>query len=422
MKRKISRIAVWAMLSWTSLSFGFAQGRLQQDGETQYKRSSLYSLLLAHPDAKYSKQIDYVYLSLPPADKYEDHNMNVRRISAPGTKQVAPDAITRFCEVNHVARRLVAKWFDRDADGNFDLNLIARRGNYNASEMDVQQARMSKRGLSLLSDAGEQLIGNTFVIVNDIVYVDKEKQAKTASLILSIIGAAANAASAASGSSEGAAVGDGLASLAFLGAVIADNLGGFTVKVRTHLLQLDWNDSIADTFYSDYWVDKNTPEEERAARRRMFDQSPLFGLRYIGYYDVKSEKTVLKGVNTPEDVITKVCARGLDKAIVGLQQKYEAFKVKTPVMEVRDGKVIAKIGMKEGLTAATKFEVLQQVEKDGKTVYRRVGTVAPEKKLIWDNRFMAAEEQAAGSELTATTFKTLTGGPFYPGMLIRQLK
>lgn len=422
MKRKVFHIVVWTILCSASFSFVAGQGRLQQDGEVQYKRSSLYSILLAHPDAKYSKQIDYVYLSLPAADKYEDHNMNVRRVSASGTKQIAPEAITNFCEVNHVARRLVAKWFNRDAEGNFNVDLIARRGNYNASEMDVQRARMSKRGLSLLSDAGEQLIGNTFVIVNDIVYVDKEKQAKTASLILGIIGAAANAAGAASGSSNGASVGEGLASLAFLGAVIADNLGGFTVKVRTHLLQLDWNDSIAEVFYSDYWVDKDMPEAERAARRDLFERSALFNLRYIGYYDVKSEKTVLKGVNTPEDVITKVCARSLDKAIVGLQKKYEVFKVKTPVLEVQDGKVLAKIGMKEGLTPATKFEVLQPVEKDGKTVYRRVGTISPEKKQIWDNRFMAAEEQAAGSELSATTFKTLAGGPFYPGMLIRQLK
>lgn len=410
MKRKILHLIGWTLFSST---FVFGQGRLQQDGEVQYKRSSLYSILLSHPNAKYSKQIDYVYLSLPPVDKYEDHNMNVRRVSASGTQYIAADSIRNFCEANHIARRLVAKWFNRDTMGNFDVNLIARRGNYNASEMDVQQAKMSKRGLSLLSDAGEQLIGNTFVIVNDIVYVDKEKQAQTASLVfMRILEVAVDAANPM----------DELASLAALGAVIADNLGGFTVKVRTHLLQLDWNNTVADAFYSDYWVDKNTPEEERAARRLLFEQSSLFKLRYVGYYDVKSGKTVLKGVNTPEDVITKVCARSLDKAIVGLQKKYEVFKVKTPVLEVNDGKILAKIGMKEGLTPATKFEVLQMVEKDGKTVYRRVGKIAPEKKQIWDNRFMAAEEQAVGSELSATTFKTLTGGPFYPGMLIRQLK
>lgn len=399
------------------LSFVCGQNRMQQNGDVQYRRSSLYSLLLSHSQAKYANQIDYVYLSLPPSDKYEDHNMNVRRLTVQNKQYVPVQDIVSFFDGNRVARRLVAKWFNRDSAGNFDVSLVAHRGNYNASEMDVQMARMSKRGLALLSDAGEELIGNTFVTVNDIVYVDKEKQAKTAALILAMIGAAANAVASSSGN-DGSALGD----LALLGAVIADNLGGFTVKVRTHLFRLNWDDTIAARFYADYWVDKNTPEQERISRRRLFEQSDLFSLNYIGYYDVKSEKTVLKDWSTPEDVISKVCARALDKAIVGLQKKYEPFKVKTPVLEVVDGKVMAKIGMKEGLTKSSKFEVLQQVEKEGRTIYRRIGKVAPEKKKIWDNRFMAAEEQSAGSNLGFTTFKAKSGGAFYPGMLLRQLK
>lgn len=399
------------------LSFVCGQNCMQQDGDVQYRRSSLYSLLLSHSQAKYANQIDYVYLSLPPSDKYEDHDMNVRMVSVQDKQYTPVQDIVSFFDRNRVARRLVAKWFNRDPAGNFDVSLVAHRGNYNASEMDVQMARMSKRGLALLSDAGEELIGNTFVTVNDIVYVDKEKQAKTAALILAMISAAANAAAEASGD-DGSALGD----LALLGAVIADNLGGFTVKVRTHLFRLNWDDTIAARFYADYWVDKNTPEQERIRRRRLFEQSDMFSLNYIGYYDVKSEKTVLKDWHTPEDVISKVCARALDKAIVGLQKKYEPFKVKTPVLEVVDGKVMAKIGMKEGLTKSSKFEVLQQVEKEGRTVYRRIGKVVPEKKKIWDNRFMAAEEQSAGSDLGFTTFKTKSGGAFYPGMLLRQLK
>lgn len=422
MMNRFLGILIWVLFP---LSFAGGQNRMQQNGDIQYRRSSLYSLLLSHSQAKYANQIDYVYLSLPPSDKYEDHNMNVRMVSVQDKQYIPVQDIVSFFDRNRVARRLVAKWFNRDPAGNFDVSLVAHRGNYNASEMDVQMAGMSKRGLALLSDAGEELIGNTFVTVNDIVYVDKEKQAKTAALVLAMIGTAVNAMASSSSSSsssssenEGSALGD----LALLGAVIADNLGGFTVKVRTHLFRLNWDDTIAARFYADYWVDKNTPEQERIRRRRLFEQSDLFSLNYIGYYDVKSEKTVLKDWHTPEDVISKVCARALDKAIVGLQKKYEPFKVKTPVLEVVDGKVMAKIGMKEGLTKSSKFEVLQQVEKEGRTVYRRIGKVSPEKKKIWDNRFMAAEEQSAGSDLGFTTFKTKSGGAFYPGMLLRQLK
>ena len=400
-----------------------AQHRLADGAETQYRRSSLYSFLIAHPQAKYASQIDYVYLGLPTPDKYEDHNLNVRRVEALSARAVQPYEITAFLQGNQVARRLVAKWFNRDADGVFNVDLVADRGNYNASEMDVVEARMTKRGLAMLSDAGEELIGNTFVTVNDIVYIDKEQRAQLASAILQIVAQAALVATAAADDDDTEAIAGAIAGSAALGSIIADNLAGFKVKVTTHLYQLVWNDSIANLFYSDYWVDENTPEAERLRRKALFDQSDLFTLKYLGKYKVKSEKTVMKGVHSNEDIIRKVCARAMDRNIVGLQKKFEAFKVKTPVIAVENGRVVAKVGKKEGLKPSTKFEVLQPVEReDGRMVYRRVGVVKPQKGQIWDNRYMAFEEQSDGSDLTATTFRTVSGVGFVPGMLIRQLK
>lgn len=400
-----------------------AQHRLADGAETQYRRSSLYSFLIAHPQAKYASQIDYVYLGLPTPDKYEDHNLNVRRVEALSARAVQPYEITAFLQGNQVARRLVAKWFNRDADGVFNVDLVADRGNYNASEMDVVEARMTKRGLAMLSDAGEELIGNTFVTVNDIVYIDKEQRAQLASAILQIVAQAALVATAAADDDDTEAIAGAIAGSAALGSIIADNLAGFKVKVTTHLYQLVWNDSIANLFYSDYWVDENTPEAERLRRKALFEQSDLFTLKYLGKYKVKSEKTVMKGVHSNEDIIRKVCARAMDRNIVGLQKKFEAFKVKTPVIAVENGKVVAKVGKKEGLKPSTKFEVLQPVEReDGRMVYRRVGVVKPQKGQIWDNRYMAFEEQSDGSDLTATTFRTVSGVGFVPGMLIRQLK
>ena len=240
---------------------------------------------------------------------------------------------------------------------------------------------------------------------------------------MQIVAQAALVATAAADDDDTEAIAGAIAGSAALGSIIADNLAGFKVKVTTHLYQLVWNDSIANLFYSDYWVDENTPEAERLRRKALFEQSDLFTLKYLGKYKVKSEKTVMKGVHSNEDIIRKVCARAMDRNIVGLQKKFEAFKVKTPVIAVENGKVVAKVGKKEGLKPSTKFEVLQPVEReDGRMFYRRVGVVKPQKGQIWDNRYMAFEEQSDGSDLTATTFRTISGVGFVPGMLIRQLK
>ena len=72
-----------------------------------------------------------------------------------------------------------------------------------------------------------------------------------------------------------------------------------------------------------------------------------------------------------------------------------------------------------------KYEVLEQIlDKKGRTVYKRKGVIKVDKKNIWDNRFMAAEEQEAKKDKDKpqpdyTIFKG--GKNFYKGMLIRQI-
>jgi hypothetical protein len=100
--------------------------------------------------------------------------------------------------------------------------------------------------------------------------------------------------------------------------------------------------------------------------------------------------------------------------------KYHSSKVKVPLLSTEP--LVAQIGKKEGITEKSKFEVLEIQEKDGRTVYKRVGVIRPMPNLIWDNRFMAVEEKAEGASLKYTTFKKVSGGDFYTGMLIREIK
>ena len=82
----------------------------------------------------------------------------------------------------------------------------------------------------------------------------------------------------------------------------------------------------------------------------------------------------------------------------------------------------AYIGKKEGITSESRFEVLEVVEmEDGTHKYNKVGEIQPVEGQIWDNRFMAEEEGAAGSNLKYTTFRTVSGKDFAKGMLIREI-
>ena len=147
---------------------------------------------------------------------------------------------------------------------------------------------------------------------------------------------------------------------------------------------------------------------------------------YIGSYTARSEKTVLRGLYTPEDVFRKVLTRAQDKNIVELQRRYPQFKVTDVVSAVLPhNELEVLIGLKEGVTPKSKYEVLERsIGNDGTIVYSRKAVIQPLPDRIWDNRFMAVEEEAVNANLGATRFKLLSGNinDITPGLLVRELR
>ena len=125
--------------------------------------------------------------------------------------------------------------------------------------------------------------------------------------------------------------------------------------------------------------------------------------------------------NEPQVMVLKACQRALDENVANLQKNFEVFKIKAPLTGVEPLK--CEIGLKEGVTEKSRYEVLEAVMNDqGHIEYKRQGIIRPVKGKIWDNRFMAIEERADNASLGFTTFEKVSGGDFYQGMLIRELK
>ena len=206
-----------------------------------------------------------------------------------------------------------------------------------------------------------------------------------------------------------------------LGASISDLVAGFKVVVTSYLYKLDWSDYVSNKFYQDYYYDINTIDLNK--KQAFMNEHSLFKLVYLGKFSSSSDKTILRGVSSNEEVIRKVCARSLDKNYAELARLYDVFKVKSPIIKVTDKYVYSPIGMKEGVDESSKFEVLETVmDNNGMMHYDRVGVVRPVKEAIWDNRFMATEEQSDGSKLGSTMFKFISGHKFYPGMFLREIQ
>ncbi len=372
--------------------------------ESTYRRSSICSFMVSRTDQKMFDKIQTRFLEIPTPDQYNEHNLSIRILNVDKKGEYASD-IDQWLADNLVASRLVAKWFERDVlTGDCSFDLVKQRGLYSSTEFDRELASRSVRGKAMLEDAGEELIGNTFVLVHEVHYIDNAKRSQNVATGLRIFGALTALA--------GIDLSDTFDSFADL----AQTFKGFRVKFHTRLYQLEWNDEISNTFYREMWGAKNKDAFNRNRGK--------FTLKFIGEVESSGSQNSFLGISEehPELMIRKACQRAIDDNVRDLQRGYEVFRVKSPIAEVTDDAVMVPIGMKEGITKDSEYEVLEPEEKDGHMIYKRIGVIVPIENRIMDNRYMAFEEGAVGSELKYTAFKVKSGKTPMAGHLVRQIK
>ena len=403
-------------LSCCGISFG------QQIEE--YNRSSLYTITLLHSNDKMYNEIYTAAQDLSISDKYNDHSLNLRILLSDQLKgKVLADKdenalkIDQFLAANQIGKRMVAKWFNRNKEtGAFDTETLIERGNYNISSIDLEKSMYTVMGKSCFNDADAELIPQTFVIVNDITYIDKEQNAQIAkTVLLGIADLAANIFGA--GGVSGI-----VQNVSKLAASISDLVAGFTVDVRSYLFQLEWNPEISNKFYVDYFYNADNIDANKKAAFEADTTS--FRMKYIGTFNARSEKTSPRGLYAPADVFRKVLARATDKNIVELQKQYDVFKVTSIVTGITDkNEIYVPIGLKEGVSEKSKYEILERVVDGADIKYVRRAVITPKNEAIWDNRYMAKEEGATNADLEQTTFTIQTQlAPVYAGMLVREIK
>jgi len=412
--------------------------------EVVYRRSSLHTILVESDDFPRKETVLKAYNEAPFPDKYNDHALEeksfdptkypvteadreaagmkkeskigglAKGVASKATAGIAdenakdmPIIIGKYLKEQKIANKVVAKWFNRQADGSFDVTLIGERGAYNASEMEASIAKGSARGVSALQDAGQELLNNTFVVVTKLKFVSNE-------IAANIIRIAALAAAAKLPAGQAAAK------------VAADKAydiakEGYSVWTTAFLYQLKWDATVEASFYNDMWINKGSSD---AAKKEAFDKSELFELTFIGKETAQSLVLFnLKEKRTEDEIVALATIRNVNAVYHKLQKKYDVFKTKTPLLTGQPT-ITASIGMKEGLVGGEQFEVLEQSidPKTGLTTYKSKGKIKVEKGQVWDNRHNAGEDGAdnPAAALKATTFKG--GKKFYPGILIRQIK
>ncbi len=409
---KLCMVGVFVVL----LQPTFTQAQTNQD-DYEYERASICMMMIKHPSKKFDNEIQFVFSRMQLPSRFNNHELGVRLVAFAEDREQTINTSSFIRQVS-LGRRLVAKWFNRNKEtGMMNMDLIRERGLYNSTKSAENVARSQLRGEALLKDAGELLLNDTYFVMNDITYVDKSvgwgifKDALNVTTSLASIWLLKADISDDENPFENPA-------LASINATL-DDLKGFTVRVCSYLYKLKWNDDIANQFYLQYYVDSSDYDKQKVAN---FDkEKSLFKLEYVGKVENSHANTTLNGITSNEQLIRKVCTRAIDKNLADLQHEFANFRIKAPLISTEP--LNAYVGMKEDITESSRFEVLERsINKKGHIEYRRVGVIRPIKNKIWDNRYWASEENTKESALGATYFQKISGGNFYPGMLIREIK
>lgn len=388
--------------------------------DAKYRRSSLHTILIESESFPKKDQVIGAYYNAPFPDKFDNHTIGEKSFDPKkyGLVKESSDennisAINEYFTQKKIANKLVAKWFNRKENGTFDINLVSHRGLINASFTDIKTAEASSEGKALLQSAGLELIGNTFVVVSKMKFIENEPIARVTRDAAII---AANKLSVSLLRNKAIDVAD---------KAYERGKEGYSVWTTSYLYKLRWDDATSNTFYQDYWIDDSSAGNI-AEKKSKFDNSDLFQLDFIGSESSTSLVTFsLNGKRTENEIINLAVTRNVDKVYAKLQKKYDVFKTKVPLFT--GNPITAKIGIKEGLEAGDKFEVLEanMDPKTGIIEYKRKGTIKVVKDRIWDNRYTGGlpllddDGNEINSPLEATTFEG--GGKYYPGMLIRQI-
>jgi hypothetical protein len=384
----------------------------QDDENFKYMRGSLCIMMVEHPTLEFNDQIEKVFEKVPIPNRFNSHELGVRVLSFPNNDDQLAN-LKIFSNENQLAKRIVAKWFGRNKNtGAFNIDLLKERGHYSATKIDVKGAMAQQRGMAVLEDLGENLIGHTYWVVNDIQYVNQGNFFKSVKDVANITKEVAGNKTTSLEETLGIDFEDSAVGL-------LDKVKGFRVKITSHLFRLKWDEETSNTFYSEYYTEN--PEEDANKVNGFKGDKDLFKMEYVGSVTSTSSKTSVSGVTTNEQMIRKVCTRALDKNIADLQHEFAEFRIKAPLISVEPLK--AYVGMKEDINEKSRYEVLEAVpDERGVTTYKRVGLIKPIKGKIWDNRFMADEEKTTEAALDGTYFEIISGKDFYPGMLIRETK
>lgn len=352
---------------------------------TKYYRPTITSLFFEPRNANEQVLIKK-FKEIELNTKFDNH-----KIDFPYLSKVTSNDPQKSQKINdyllNASNPIMAKWWNRDIDGNFNFLYVSERGLYTSTDADAMISRSSNT--NRIEMLGEQLIDKSYILLYEISEfytmeeyynrIDEQNRKKTN----------------------------------YTPVKRTDE--GFIANYNVYAYKINFGDSVSSNFYSDYWVDKNSYDINKVEKWK----SATFPVNYVTSAsgnvrstqpkDPKSAVYLSKKKKTSNELIEEMPVTIQTNAIFDLSRKIEDFRLKVTVFKTYPVK--AKLGTKEGLYIDQRFYVYEiEQKKNGDQKSNRMGVVRAKK--IMDNKKIATGESKPSE------FQQVNGKELYEGMFM----
>ncbi len=309
-----------------------------------------------------------------------------------------------------IGRQIMAFWWRRSPDGNFHLDTIARRGQFNAGTHQRTVDSLGPRGDAAVDESGLRLIPRSYVVVMrpvnvlsmQEVYDQQEREAR------------------ANGNNE----------------KIERSMRGYQGGMEAYVFQFQYDEATKNAFY-EMWPYETDDAATRKKKAEAFDRYPFRlagGIKYtlsnISYTVLASSLTDTK--NTPKLDVTDLIKNGLPKstnsaltddqllrewAEKAVNKVYDKILGKGSYSNLVNGvrPVKSEIGTKEGLYPEKRFAIYEVVEtSNGQTKLVRKALVRATNHIV-DNT-----SRNNGPDIYSRFYRVGGLGRIHKGMIIKE--
>jgi len=359
----------------------FAGAQNQKIVQNNYTRNALTLLVLDYGDSPYMDRFK-AQDQLSVTDKFDDNNLNYKILPANfgrdqmiGHSQLTTgltfgnknqmnssfiEQLYALIKDYKVPNAIIAKEFNRQEDGSFNMDIIAQRGMYNANTTDYQKANATMRKDNALKDAGEQLLNNSYILIFDFTSI------KTMTEVYN----------AMDSKSETKA---------------KRTQNGYKTTGNAYLYRIDFNDSVYNNFLLSMWIDANSDAADKKDRVKSFDDNifPIERIAKIPFtseglqYNADQGMLAPKVQKSPEQLFSEMANNSRNSVITNIEKQFSKFRVTAQITSTRP--IGVKIGTKEGMKLDQRFFVYEtRIDASGKVFSKRMGVIRS--KSIAENR------------------------------------